>query len=226
MNRSPLPLSLWVASWAGLLALIAGVSLGWLFVRRNFPGKAWLEGLTLLPLVLPPTVLGFYLLSAFGARGLGPWLETFLGIRVVFHWRGAVLAAAISALPLVVQSARTGFSEISPELQDAGRVDGCSEGQLFWLIDLPVAWRSILAGGLLGFLRALGEFGATLMVAGNIPGQTQTLAMAVYDAVQANNLARANQLALLLTALVFGSLSLALLLNRRLAGETLPLKRS
>ena len=215
---SPLALSLWVSSLAGLAALVLGVALAWLLVRRNFRGKSFLEGLTLLSLVLPPTVLGYYLLVLLGQRGLGPFIEGFLGIRFVFAWPGAVVAASITALPLVLQTVRVSFAEISKEIEDAARVDGCSEWQLFWRVMLPIAWRGILAGGLLGFLRALGEFGATLMVAGNIPGRTQTLSMAIYDAVQANNLARANGLALLLTGIAFGMLFLVLRLNRRIVG--------
>ncbi|HEX9617841.1 MAG TPA: molybdate ABC transporter permease subunit [Anaerolineales bacterium] len=215
---SPLALSLWVSSLAGLAALVLGVALAWLLVRRNFRGKSFLEGLTLLSLVLPPTVLGYYLLVLLGQRGLGPFIEGFLGIRFVFAWPGAVVAASITALPLVLQTVRVSFAEISKEIEDAARVDGCSEWQLFWRVMLPIAWRGILAGGLLGFLRALGEFGATLMVAGNIPGRTQTLSMAIYDAVQANNLARANGLALLLTGMAFGMLFLVLRLNRRIVG--------
>jgi molybdate transport system permease protein len=215
---SPLALSLWVSSLAGLAALIAGIALAWLLVRREFRGKAFLEGLTLLSLVLPPTVLGYYLLVLLGQRGLGPFIESILGIRFVFAWPGAVVAAAITALPLVLQTVRLSFAEISREIEDAARVDGCSEWQLFWQVMLPIAWRGVLAGGLLGFLRALGEFGATLMVAGNIPGRTQTLSMAIYDAVQANDLARANGLALLLVGLAFGLLFLVLRLNRRIAG--------
>lgn len=219
MQWSPLTLSLWISLWSGLLALAGGIWFGWLLAKRNFPGKLLLEGIISLPLVLPPTVLGYYLLSALGARGLGPWIEQTLGFRLVFSWRGAVIAAAIAALPLVVQTARAGFAETSAEIEDAARVDGCSESQLFWLIDLPIAWRSIIAGGLLGLLRALGEFGATLMVAGNIPGQTQTLSMAVYDAVQANDLIRANQLTLLLSATALGFLYSSLLLTRRISGN-------
>jgi molybdate transport system permease protein len=218
MQWSPLAISLWVSLWAGLLALVSGVWLGWLLAKHKFRGKLILEGIVLLPLVLPPTVLGFYLLSALGARGLGPWIEGALGFRLVFSWRGAVIAAAIAALPLVVLTSRAGFEETGTEVEDAARVDGCSKRQLFWLIELPLAGRSIIAGGLLGLLRALGEFGATLMVAGNIPGQTQTLSMAVYDAVQANNLERANQLTLLLSVLAFGVLYMSLLINRRVLG--------
>jgi molybdate transport system permease protein len=215
---SPLALSLWVSSLAGLAALVAGIALAWLLVRREFRGKSLLEGLTLLSLVLPPTVLGYYLLVLLGQRGLGPLIEQILGVRFVFAWPGAVVAATVTALPLVLQTVRLSFAEISKEIEDAARVDGCSEWQLFWRVMLPIAWRGVLAGGLLGFLRALGEFGATLMVAGNIPGRTQTLSMAIYDAVQANDLARANGLAMLLVGIAFGLLFLVLRLNRRIAG--------
>lgn len=214
---SPLALSLWISLLAGVMALIMGTALAWLLVRTNFRGLALLEGLTLLSLVLPPTVLGYYLLLLLGQRGLGPLIEQLFGFSFVFAWPGAVIAAAITALPIVLQTVRISFADISKEIEDAARVDGCTEWQLFWGVMLPIAWRGILAGGLLGFLRALGEFGATLMVAGNIPGRTQTLAMAIYDAVQANDLARANSLALLLTGMAFGLLYLVLHLNRRMA---------
>lgn len=213
---SPLALSLWVSFLAGLVALLLGTALAWILVKKRFPGKAILEGVTLLSLVLPPTVLGYYLLVLLGQRGLGAYLERYLGFRFVFAWPGAVVAAAITALPLVLQTVQISFAEISREIEDAARVDGCTEWQLFWRVTLPVAWRGVLAGGMLGFLRAMGEFGATLMVAGNIPGRTQTLAMAIYDAVQANDMARANSLALLLTGIAFGLLGGVLWLNRRI----------
>jgi molybdate transport system permease protein len=211
---------LWIASLAGLIALILGVGLAWLLVMKNFRGKVIIEGLTLLSLVLPPTVLGYYLLLLLGQQGLGPFFERFLGFRFVFAWPGAVVAASITALPLVVQTARISLSDISKEIEDAARVDGSTEWQLFWRIMLPIAWRGILAGGLLGFLRALGEFGATLMVAGNIPGRTQTLAMAIYDAVQGNDMARANSLAFLLIGIAFALLIMALWMNRRMLVES------
>jgi molybdate transport system permease protein len=214
---SPLALSLWISFLAALIALVIGIALAWVLVRKNFRGKALLEGLTLLSLVLPPTVLGYYLLVLLGQRGLGPYIEQLFGFRFVFAWPGAVVAASITALPLVLTTVQISFADISREIEDAARVDGCSEWQLFWRVMIPIAWRGILAGGLLGFLRALGEFGATLMVAGNIPGRTQTLAMAIYDAVQANDLSRANSLALLLTGIAFGLLFLVLRLNRRIA---------
>ncbi len=215
---SPLALSLWISFLAALIALVIGIALAWVLVRKNFRGKALLEGLTLLSLVLPPTVLGYYLLVLLGQRGLGPFIEQFFGFRFVFAWPGAVVAASITALPLVLTTVQISFADISKDIEDAARVDGCSEWQLFWRVMVPIAWRGILAGGLLGFLRALGEFGATLMVAGNIPGRTQTLAMAIYDAVQANDFARANSLALLLTGIAFGLLYLVLRLNRRITG--------
>ena len=216
MTLPPLTLSLWVASWAGVLALAAGIGISWILVKSNFRFKWALEGLTLLALVLPPTVLGYYLLLFFGRQGFGPLLED-IGLRVVFAWPGAVIAATVAAIPLVVQMVRTSLAEVSKEIEDAGRVDGCSRWQLFLYIDLGIAWRGIIAGGLLGFLRALGDFGATLMVAGNIPGRTQTLSMALYDAVQANNTLLANQLVLLLSSIAFGVLFVAMRLSKTIS---------
>jgi molybdate transport system permease protein len=166
-------------------------------------------------MVLPPTVLGYYLLILLGQRGIGPWIEHFLGFRLVFTLNGAVIAGAITAFPLVVQSVRAGLLSINPEIENAARLDGCSEWAMLWRVSLPLAWPSILAGAILGFLRALGDFGTMLMVAGNIPGRTQTMAMAIYDAVQANNTAYANRLTFTLTAVAFGLLFLALRISRR-----------
>ena len=216
MTRSPLELSLWVATWAGFLALILGIAISWVLVKSSFRFKWALEGITLLALVLPPTVLGYYLLLFFGRQGLGQLLDS-VGLRIVFSWPGAVIASTVAAIPLVVQLVRNSLAEVSREIEDAGRVDGCSRWQLFWYIDLGIAWRGVVAGGLLGFLRAIGEFGATLMVAGNIPGRTQTLSMALYDAVQANNITRANELVLILSAIAFGVLFIALRLARSMS---------
>lgn len=216
---SPLSLSLWVSAWAGTLALIAGVAIASVLVRARIRARVLLEALTLLPLVLPPTVLGYYLLVALGQRGLGPWIEATFGFRFVFAWPGAVIAAAIAALPLVVQSARAGLALVDREIEDAARVDGCSRVQLFTWIILPLAWPGILAGALLGYLRALGDFGATLMIAGNIPGRTQTIPMAIYDAVQANDLPQANAWVALLSLIAFAVLALALQLSRRIVGK-------
>jgi len=216
MTLSPLTLSLWVSAWAGLFALLGGIGISWVLVKSKFRFKWALEGITLLALVLPPTVVGYYLLLFFGRQGIGPLLER-IGLRVVFSWQGAVIAATVAAIPLVVQMVRTSLAEVSAEIEDAGRVDGCTHWQLFWHIDLGIAWRGIVAGGLLGFLRAMGDFGATLMVAGNIPGRTQTLSMALYDAVQTNNTQQANGLVLLLSAIAFGVLIIALSLSRTIS---------
>ncbi|MDZ4159550.1 MAG: ABC transporter permease subunit, partial [Anaerolineaceae bacterium] len=175
--------------------------------------------ITMLALVLPPTVLGYYLLTLFGRQGLGPFLEQAFGLRNVFALPGAVLAATVAAIPLVVQAVRAGFSVVSKEIENAARVDGCTEWQVFLLIDLKIAWRGILAGGVLGFLRALGDFGATLMIAGNIPGRTRTLAMVIYDAVQTNDLAQATQLVLLLSSMVFALLFVAMRLSAKLSKD-------
>lgn len=216
MIYSPLALSLWVSTLAGLIALVTGIGISWVLVKSRFRFNWILEGLTLLALVLPPTVLGYYLLLFFGRQGIGPLLES-LGLRVVFAWPGAVIAATVAAIPLVVQLVRTSLAEVSQEIEDAGRVDGCTRWQLFWYIDIGIAWRGIVAGGLLGFLRAMGDFGATLMIAGNIPGQTQTLSMALYDAVQSNNTQQANALVLLLSTIAFGVLFVALQLSKSLS---------
>lgn len=182
----PLWLSLKVAGCATALALLLGVALGHLLARRRFPGRELLDAVLTLPMVLPPTVLGYYLLVLLGSRGpLGAWLLETFGLRLVFTWQGAVLAAALVCLPLVFKAARAAFENVEPHLEDAARSLGLGPWAVFCRVTLPLAWRGILAGTLLAFARALGEFGATLMVAGSIPGQTQTLAIAVYEAVQA-----------------------------------------
>jgi molybdate transport system permease protein len=200
---SPITLSLWVASWATLIALLCGTLIAWGLVRIQFKGKWLLESLVMMPLALPPTVLGYYLLVLLGQRGLGPHIENLLGFRLVFSVWGAIVAGTIVALPLIVQAIQVSLSTINPEIEDAARIDGCTEWEMFWYISLPLSWRGILAGGTLGFLRVLGDFGTTLMVAGNIPGHTQTMPMAIYDAVQTNNIFLANELTVILSIVVF-----------------------
>jgi molybdate transport system permease protein len=213
MTGSPIVISIWVTLWAGSMALALSVLIGWVLAKRRFFGKSVVEALVMLPLVLPPTVLGYYLLLALGQRGLGAWLENGLGIRFVFALPGAVVAAAIAALPLATQTIRASLAGVNREIEEAARVDGCSEWRLFWWISLPLAWRGVLAGAILAYLRALGDFGATLMVAGNIPGRTQTLPMAIYDAVQANNVDLANAyvlgLSIAVGVLLFGVMRLS-----------------
>lgn len=197
-----LALSLKVAGWATLIALTFGTAAGYVLARGRFPGRELLDALLTLPMVLPPTVLGYYLLVLIGRRGwLGTWLHDTFGITLIFTWQGAVIAASVVAFPLIFKPARAAFENIDPQLEQAARVLGLGPMQIFLRVTLPLAWRGILAGLLLAFARALGEFGATLMIAGNIPGQTQTLSLAVYDAVQAGQDDLANLL-VLITSLV------------------------
>jgi len=182
----PLLLTLKVAGWATALNLVFGVGTGWLLARRRFPGRDLLDALLTLPMVMPPTVLGYYLLVLLGRHGpLGRWLQATFGIQLIFTWQGAVIAATVVAFPLVFKAARAAFESVDPQLERAARVLGLREWAVFLRVTLPLAWRGILAGLLLAFARATGEFGATLMVAGSIPGKTQTLSVAVYEAVQA-----------------------------------------
>jgi molybdate transport system permease protein len=174
-----------VAALATLAILAPGLALARLLARRDFPGKAFVETLLALPLVLPPVATGLLLLRLFGRRGpLGSFLEDQLGLQVVFTWRAVVVAMAVMSFPLLVRAARTAFEEVDPRLEQIARTLGAGEGRVFWTVSLPLARRGVLAGALLAFARALGEFGATILVAGNIPGQTQTLALGIYQHVQ------------------------------------------
>lgn len=188
MTIAPLLLSLKVASFATAIALVAGVLGAFVLARVDFPGRELLDSVLTLPLVLPPTIIGYYLIVVVGRNGLiGHWLEEELGVRLIFSWQGAVVAASVMSLPLVLKSARAAFEGVPKELEDAARTLGKAEGPVFFLVTLPLAWRGILAGTMLAFARAMGEFGATLMVAGDLPGRTQTISMAVYDAVQSGD---------------------------------------
>lgn len=182
----PLLLTLKVAGWATLLATIAGVLIAYALARLRFPGREVLDAVMTLPMVMPPTVLGYYILVLVGRRGpIGAWLEENFGVSLIFTWQGAVIASSVVALPLVYKAAATAFEGVDRQLEQAARILGQSEWAVFFRVTLPLAWPGILAGAMLGFARALGEFGATLMVAGNIPGRTQTLSIAIYDAVEA-----------------------------------------
>jgi molybdate transport system permease protein len=183
---TPLLLTLKVAFLATLFSFLAGVFFARLLSRFSFPGKEWLDAVLTLPLVLPPTVLGYYLIVLLGRKGwLGQFLWESFGISLMFTWQGAVVASAVVSFPLVFKSARASFEAVDHNLEKAARTLGSSELGVFLRVSLPLAWRGILAGAMLAFARATGEFGATLMIAGNLPGKTQTLSLAVYDAVQA-----------------------------------------
>jgi molybdate transport system permease protein len=168
-----------------LLILPVGVGMAWCLARLRWPGKAVVETIITLPLVLPPVVTGLALLKLFGRRGpLGRWIHELFGIDVIFTWRAVVIALGIMALPLLVRASRTAFEEVDQRLEQIARTLGASEWRIFFTISLPLARRGVLGGTLLAFARALGEFGATIMVAGNILGQTTTLSVAVYQHVQ------------------------------------------
>ncbi|MBI2159071.1 MAG: molybdate ABC transporter permease subunit [Candidatus Rokubacteria bacterium] len=202
MDLFPVWLSLRVSLTATALTLVVGVPLAWLLARRRFPGRNLLEAAVVLPLVLPPTVLGYYLLLAVGRRGpVGQALAS-VGLELAFTWGAAVLAACVGSIALVIKSAQAGFETVDRQLEQAARTLGRSEWSVFWRVTLPLAWRSVLAGTVLAFCRALGEFGITLMVAGNIPGRTQTLPLAIYDRVQAAQMDEANALALVAVGIV------------------------
>src|SRR5690606_7517844 len=200
---------------ATLLALLAGVSLGWVFARSRLPGRSVLEPILMLPLVLPPTVLGYGILVAAGRRSpLGAWLREHFDYTIIFSWHGAVVASALVALPLVMKSASAAFAGVDRDLEAAASTLRQSRCSVFLRVTLPLAWPGILAGGLLAFARAMGEFGASLMVAGSIPKQTQTLSMAIYDAVQAGENDQA-MLFVMVTSVV--SILVLVLANRLIA---------
>jgi molybdate transport system permease protein len=205
----PLLLSLKVAGWATALNFVFGVAAGLGLSRWRSGARDVVDSLLTLPLVMPPTVLGYYLLVLLGRRGvLGAWLDR-LGIQLVFTWQGAVIASMIVAFPLVLKSARAAFESVDPQLERAARTLGVNETAIFFRVTLPLAMRGILAGTLLAFARALGEFGATLMIAGNLPGRTQTLSVAVYAAVQAGDDHTANILVLVTSVTCVAILLLA-----------------
>src|SRR5690348_5962959 len=215
----PLWLSLRVAILSTALALGAGLWIAYILANRYFRGKEVVDAAVALLLVLPPTVLGYYLLVLIGhASPIGQLWEKVFGSPLVFTWKAAVIASLLHALPLLVKSARVALESVDRSYERAARTLGASEWRLFWRVTLPMARRSILAASALAFARSLGEFGATLMIAGNIPGRTQTVSIAIYDAVEADN----RTLALVLT-LVISAVALAILwLANRLGPESAP----
>lgn len=200
LDLFPLRLSLQVAALSTLNCLIIGVALAWILARWRFWGHDLLAALIVLPLLLPPTVLGYYLLRVLGRQSLiGSLLEGSFGVQIAFTWIGAVAAATISALPLMVAGAQAAIESVDPNLEKVARTLGRSDLAIFFTITLPLAWRGVAAGIALSFARAMGEFGATLMIAGNIPGRTQTMPIAIYDAWQRGDLATTNSLVAILT---------------------------
>src|SRR5437764_5787830 len=203
----PLWLSLRVAIVSTAIAVAAGLWIAYILANRDFRGKEALDAAVTLPLVLPPTVLGYYLLVLVGrASPLGRLWEAVFGSPLVFTWKAAVVAALLHSLPLLVKSARAALESVDRSYERAARNLGASEWRLFWRVTLPLAWRSIFAATALAFARALGDFGVTLMVAGNIPGRTQTVAVAIYDAVESGNGQLARVLVLAISAVAIAIL--------------------
>ncbi len=176
--------SLSVGLASTLLILPFGIAMAWLFARKEWPLKSVLETIVLLPLVMPPVSTGLILLKIFGRRSpFGQWLYD-RGVEIVFNWKGVLIAMAVMSFPLLVRSVRTSFSEVNPRFEQIAATLGASSLRIFFVITIPLAYKGIIAGALLAFSRALGEFGATILLAGNIPGKTQTLSLAIYSFVQ------------------------------------------
>lgn len=207
-DMSPLFLSLKVAAISTICVFIVSVALARLMVRKDFFGKSIVDALILLPLVLPPTVIGFALIVLFGVNGpLGILLENLFGFRVVFTWIGAAIASFVVSLPLMYQSALAAFEKVDPRWENVGRTMGVSEWRIFRTVTFPLAWPGILAGVILAFARAIGEFGATLMIAGYIPGVTETIPLAIYFAYEAGQMDKAVFWVVIISALGVAAIS-------------------
>ncbi|HUJ24155.1 MAG TPA: molybdate ABC transporter permease subunit [Bryobacteraceae bacterium] len=201
INWFPLWLSLRVAALATLISLALGLWIAQLLANRKFPGKEVLDAVVTLPLVLPPTVLGYYLLVSLGRSSpIGRFYEWVFGTSLVFTWQAAVVASTLHAIPLLVKSARAAFETVDRSYEKAARNLGASDWRVFWRVTLPLSRRAVIAASVLAFARALGDFGATLMIAGDIPGKTQTAAIAIYDAVEGGDTLVARVLVLVLSA--------------------------
>jgi molybdate transport system permease protein len=195
--------SLSVGLASTLLILPFGIAMAWLFARREWPLKSVIETLVLLPLVMPPVSTGLILLKIFGRRSpLGQWLYD-RGIEIVFNWKGVLIAMAVMSFPLLVRTVRTSFADVNPRLEQIAATLGASPLRIFFLITVPLGFKGIVAGSLLAFSRGLGEFGATILLAGNIPGETQTLSLAIYNSVQLGKDSEAYTLLGITVALAF-----------------------
>jgi molybdate transport system permease protein len=214
----PLWLSIEVAVMATLISLVVGLWLAWLLANRDFRGKEWLDAVVTLPLVLPPTVLGYYLLVLLARSSpLGHAYESLFGEPIVFTLKAAVLASTIHAIPLLVKSARAGFESADPAYSRAARSLGASEWRVFWRVTLPLARRAIVASAVIAFARSLGDFGTTLMIAGDIPFRTRTAAIAIYDAVESGDTRMAGALTVVLSIITILIVYVANHLERRRA---------
>ncbi|MFS0644458.1 molybdate ABC transporter permease subunit [Siminovitchia sp. 179-K 8D1 HS] len=207
MNYSPLLLSFKTAAIATVIVFITGVVLARLIGRNSFNGKSVVEAIILLPLVLPPTVVGFGLLYVFGKNGfIGKLLLDWFDFQIVFTWYGVLIAAVVVSFPLMYQSAAAAFQQYDPNVENAAYTMGASKWKVFWTISFPLAWPGLLAGTVLTFARALGEFGATLMIAGYIPNVTDTIPLAIYFAVESGNMELAKFWVIIIVALGFSAI--------------------
>jgi molybdate transport system permease protein len=212
----PLWLSLEVAFAATLISLVLGIWLAWLLANRQFSGKDLLDAITTLPLALPPTVLGYYLLVVIGRNSwIGRAWEATTGTTLVFTWRAAVIASTLHAIPLMVKSSRAALESVDHACERAARSLGAAEWRIFWRVSLPLARRPIAAATALAFARSLGDFGATLMIAGDIPGRTQTAAIAIFDAVESGDTIVARTLVIVISIVTAGFVFLANRLEQR-----------
>lgn len=213
---------IWTITWFSIATAVAatalmlppGVALGWLLARRDFRGKAVIETLVSLPLVLPPVATGFILLRLLGRRGpIGRWLDA-AGVEIIFTWKAVVIAMAVMGFPLLVRTARAGFEQVNARFEQVAATLGAGAVRIFFTISLPLARRGVLAGALLGFSRALGEFGATVMLAGSIPGQTRTLAVSIYSFAETGQDAPAFALLVISVIIAFGAVWMSNRLTR------------
>ena len=212
MNWSPLYLSIKVAFYSTVITTVIGTFIAWLLAKGRFNGKDILSAIVTLPMVLPPTVLGYYLLIIIGRQSfIGRLLLNTFNINLIFTWKAAVIASVIVSLPLMIRAVQSSIEGVDGSLEDVARTLGKSELTIFFHITLPLAWKGIIGGIVLAFARAMGEFGATLMVAGNIPGKTQTLSIAIYDSVQSGNYKQANFLVVLIS---FITIALLVVINK------------
>ncbi len=206
----------WVSALSTIIILPFGLAAAWLLARRAWFGKSVVETLISLPLVMPPVATGLILLKLLGRRGpIGGFLHDTLGFDIVFTWRGVLIALGVMSFPLLVRSARVAFEEVNPRLEQIARTLGAGEWRVFWTITAPLAWRGIVGGMILAFARALGEFGATIMVAGNIPGQTSTLSLDIFQSVQLGQDAHAFRLLGISVLLAFAAVWCSEWLTRR-----------
>ena len=207
---SALVLSIKAASLSLLFILPPGLFIGWILARLSFPGKSLLNTVVMLPMVLPPVVSGFFLLILFSKRGpIGGLLYQLFGLEIVFSWLAVVLAISVLSFPLLVRGIVTTMEAVNLQLENAARTLGASPLKVFFTVTLPLSYRGIIGGAILGFSRSLGEFGATMMVAGNIPGKTQTLPLAIYNFVQIGQDMSAYRLVFLSTLIAFATLWIA-----------------